>query len=86
MPKTKRLPVLVACAMCPYCDGENVLGSVGPSTNVLGSVGPSTKESNAINAQEIACKHCQNLFTLSEAIIRIRSGAEEKLSATDTAA
>jgi hypothetical protein len=76
MPKAKRPPVRVVCAQCPYCDGENVLGSVGPST----------KESNAINARQIAFKHCQSLFTLSEAIIRIRSGSKEKSSATDTAA
>jgi hypothetical protein len=53
---------------------------------MLGSVAPPTKQSNAIKAREIACKHCQSLFTLSESIIRIRSGSKKKLSATDAAA
>jgi len=72
MSKTKLILVRTACAQCPYCDGQNVLGSI--------------PEFRAIKEREIACKHCQSLFALSEAIIRVLSVSGKKIKKIDSAA
>jgi hypothetical protein len=33
MSRTKSICVLMRCAQCPYCDGENILGTFGQSDN-----------------------------------------------------
>jgi transposase-like protein len=43
--------VRIVFVECPYCDGENVLPGNGYANN---------------HPHEIACKHCQCLFLLSE--------------------
>ena len=52
----------IVCAVCPYCDGENVISRV--------QVGHSELDSTD---REIACKYCRSLFTLAESKLRIRS-------------
>ncbi len=52
----------IVCAVCPYCDGENVIGKVQAGHSELDSPD-----------REIACKYCRSLFTLAESKPRIRS-------------
>ena len=47
---------------CPYCDGENIVGSVRSDRSELD-----------LTDREIACKHCHSVFTLSESKTRVRS-------------
>jgi uncharacterized protein YbaR (Trm112 family) len=49
----------ILCAVCPYCDGENVIGRVQAGLDSID--------------REIACKYCRSLFTLAESKPRIRS-------------
>ena len=49
-------PNLSGCLVeCPYCDGENVV-----------SPNPSAEAKFQFQDREIACRHCQCLFLLSE--------------------
>jgi hypothetical protein len=52
----------VAFVDCPYCDGENIVGKAKSSNTQSG-----------LPDREIACKHCQCLFLLSESVKGIRS-------------
>jgi hypothetical protein len=72
MSKIKPVPVRTACAQCPYCDGQNLLGSI--------------PEFRVIKEREIACKHCQSLFVVSESMIRMLSVSEVKNKKLDSAA
>jgi hypothetical protein len=58
------LAVSVVFVTCPYCDGENV---------VLRRL--SGKNYREATDREIACRHCQCLFSLSESKKGIRSGS-----------
>ena len=60
----------VACVDCPYCDGENIIARVRSSRSELD-----------FTDREIACKHCQSVFTLSESKPRIRTPSKEDLDA-----
>jgi hypothetical protein len=44
---------------CPYCDGENPVTSLKPSTTM--------------QHHEIVCQHCQSIFTLRETEYRRES-------------
>jgi hypothetical protein len=57
---------------CPYCDGENIVRYVS--------------QSHKTKVREIACPHCQCLFTPSEINIRRRIIEGTSLEETDTAA
>lgn len=60
----------VAFVDCPYCDGENIVARVRSNRSELD-----------FTDREIACKHCQSLFTLSETKLRIRRPLKQKLGA-----
>jgi hypothetical protein len=53
----------IAFVDCPYCDGENIVGKPKSSNG----------QSGFPDDLEIACKHCQCLFLLSESVKGIRS-------------
>lgn len=57
---------------CPYCDGENIVRYVS--------------QSHKTKVREIACPHCQCLFTPSEINIRRRVIEGTTLEETDAAA
>jgi hypothetical protein len=57
---------------CPYCDGENIVRYVS--------------QSHKTKVREIACPHCQCLFTSSEINIRRRVIEGTTLEETDAAA
>jgi hypothetical protein len=75
MTRAKLIPASITVADCPYCDGENVLGSVRRPGN----------QAHEVNEREIACRHCQCIFLLSEAITRIRSFSLENRKNADAA-
>ena len=60
----------VVCVDCPYCDGENIIARVRSNRGELD-----------FTDREIACKHCQSLFALSESKLRIRRPSKEDLDA-----
>jgi hypothetical protein len=64
--------VRVVCIVCPYCDGENILQTGSGS--------------HKVKAREIACRHCQCLFTPSETNIRTSSLTGKSSGDTDKAA
>lgn len=57
------------CVVCPYCDGENILQNVSPT--------------HKGGAGEIACRHCQCLFTPSRGA---RSLPQKDVRSSDRAA
>jgi hypothetical protein len=50
-----------AVVECPYCDGENIVAKAG-----------AIRSDRKIMDREVACKHCQSLFLLSESHHQIR--------------
>jgi transposase-like protein len=55
---------------CPYCDGENVVAEIG-----------SNRDRSKLRDREIACRHCQCLFLVSESYHGVRSRFIEPPSA-----
>jgi transposase-like protein len=59
----------VACADCPRCGKENVLGRVSSERTGF----------NSTCEQAITCKHCDLVFSLPEYDLQIRRQTREKL-------